>query len=154
MKISKAINLIILMILFIGSPIHAKKKTQKVDKGLETAKNLMIASGSGTLGIQVMKQIINMQKQRLPQVPENFWSGFMKMVSPDQLVNLTAPIYAKHFSVKEMKEMIAFYNSPTGKKLVSKLPVITQESMVLGSQWGQQIARKIIDELKKAGHLK
>jgi uncharacterized protein len=37
------------------------------------------------------------------------------------------PIYAKHFTVGEMRDMIAFYHTPTGAKALRELPKVMGE---------------------------
>ncbi len=55
-----------------------------------------------------------------------------------------------------LREVTGFYRGPTGQKLVEKLPVITQESMLIGQRFGQAVAGelrgRIVDELRKRGH--
>jgi len=58
--------------------------------------------------------------------------------------------------VRAAAAIVAFYRGPTGQKFVQKLPLITQESMVIGQRFGQAIAAelrsRIVDELRKRGH--
>jgi hypothetical protein len=35
--------------------------------------------------------------------------------------------------------MLKFFSTSAGKKLISVQPVIMQESMIIGQQWGQQL---------------
>lgn len=74
----------------------------------------------------------------------------------NELSDLTAAVYANNFSVEELRDIIAFYRTPTGEKFLQKLPVITQQSMALGQRFGQAVASdlqgRIIDELRKRGH--
>ena len=74
----------------------------------------------------------------------------------DEILNQIAAIYARNFTVAELKELAAFYASPTGQKVVQRLPSVTQESMVVGQQWGQavgaELQRRMRDELRKKGH--
>ncbi len=39
------------------------------------------------------------------------------------------PLYDRYFEESELKEILAFYRTPVGKKAVSVLPVIVQEGM-------------------------
>lgn len=39
------------------------------------------------------------------------------------------PIYDKYFSVDELKDLLIFYRSPTGKKYVVSTPLFTQEAL-------------------------
>ena len=50
---------------------------------------------------------------------------FTKKLMDEVMVGL----YAKHFTEGEIKDMISFYETPTGQKLLEKTPVITGEMM-------------------------
>ncbi|MFC4160234.1 DUF2059 domain-containing protein [Chitinimonas lacunae] len=43
-------------------------------------------------------------------------------------------IYGKHFEAKEIRDVTAFYRSPTGQKMLKLTPQITAESMQLTSE--------------------
>ena len=65
-------------------------------------------------------------------------------------------VYARNFTVAEMRQITAFYGQPIGQKLLDKMPVVAQESMAVGQQFGQSIAtelqRLVTEELRKRGH--
>ena len=73
-----------------------------------------------------------------------------------ELIEATATVYVRHFTPAEMRQLTAFYRDPIGQKLLEKLPVITQESLVVGQKFGQAVAGelqgRIVDELRKRGH--
>jgi hypothetical protein len=52
----------------------------------------------------------------------------------DELYRETLPLYARHFSPEEMKQMAAFYRTPTGQKVAQLMPQITLESMQTGQR--------------------
>jgi len=61
-------------------------------------------------------------------------------------------IYSKHFSDEEIKDLIAFYKTPTGKKLIEKQTIISKESMELTMKYMPEFQKKItekIAEIKK-----
>ena len=72
-----------------------------------------------------------------------------------EYMELSARLYAEHFNEAELDELIAFYETPLGQKMIAKFPVLTQESMQLGGLWGQQVAmdayNKLLPKLKKRG---
>jgi hypothetical protein len=74
----------------------------------------------------------------------------------DEMLDRMAPIYAKNFTVAELKDITAFYRSPTGQKLIARLPNISKESFAVGQQFGREIAAElhtsVIEELRKRGH--
>jgi hypothetical protein len=65
-------------------------------------------------------------------------------------------VYARNFTVEEMRQITAFYGQPIGQKLLDKMPIVAQESMAVGQQWGQSIATElqklVTEELRKRGH--
>ncbi len=98
--------------------------------------------------------------QGRPQVAKDF-DAIMPIVIQgamqrlDQLAEMLAVVYARNFTVDEIHDLIAFYKTPTGEKLLERQGVIARESMVAGQQFGQQlvqdIQQQIMDELKKRG---
>lgn len=43
----------------------------------------------------------------------------------------TPTIYARHFTLSELRELVAFYKTPTGAKAIRELPKVTAESYAL-----------------------
>src|SRR5215831_13401773 len=73
-----------------------------------------------------------------------------------KLVDDIAMIYARNFTVDEMRRVTAFYREPVGQKFLDKMPVITQESLSAGQEFGRAIAlelqNRMVEELRKRGH--
>jgi hypothetical protein len=128
-------------------------RAQSTSRPTETQKQkdirkLLRITGSGELGTQVMGQMIGNMKKAMPQVPDKFWADFMKEVHTDELVDLIVPVYDRNLTQGDITELIHFYESPTGKKFVSVLPKITQESMGVGEKWGRDLAMKVMAKLQ------
>lgn len=51
--------------------------------------------------------------------------------------------YARVFTEQELKEIAAFYVSPTGQKLISDGPIVTREVLKAGDIWRQGVARDL-----------
>ncbi len=49
----------------------------------------------------------------------------------DEMRPILAKNYADAFTESELREIIAFYQTPAGQKTLAKLPALTQQSMVL-----------------------
>lgn len=54
-----------------------------------------------------------------------------KAVGWDKLKPDMVALYTRHFSEAEMRELIAFYDSPLGKKVVESMPQLTAQSAQL-----------------------
>ena len=73
-----------------------------------------------------------------------------------EIVALMAQAYASHFTEAELKELVGFYRTPTGKKLVTELPAVLEESFASTRAWGTKTSEEFINtlraEMKKRGH--
>ena len=111
-------------------------------------RRLLELTGSAQLGQQVIKQMMATFKQSSPDVPESFWDEMTKEFDPGTMIDLVVPIYDKHLTHEDIKGLIAFYESPVGRKMTSVLPAIAQESMQAGQQWGMDVARRVQQRLE------
>jgi hypothetical protein len=130
------------VICVLSGAVRAEETQKQKD-----IRKLLKITGSGELGTQVMGQMIGSMKKAMPNVPDKFWGDFMKEVRTEELIDLIVPVYDRNLAQEDIKELIRFYESPTGKKFVSVLPKITQESMVVGEKWGRELAERVIKKL-------
>jgi len=74
----------------------------------------------------------------------------------NELGEATAAVYAANFTAGELRDITAFYRTPTGQTFLQKLPVVTQQSMAIGQRFGQavtsELQNRITEELRKRGH--
>jgi hypothetical protein len=47
----------------------------------------------------------------------------------DDLLDAMIPVYQKHFTKGNIDDLLAFYSTPTGQKVIKELPAITTEAM-------------------------
>ena len=76
----------------------------------------------------------------------------LKDVPLDEILDDMVPIYQKHLTQGDVDAMVAFYSSPTGKKLMQQLPEITEEAMQVSYQHMQKqidAVMKRVDESMK-----
>ena len=133
------------------SPAAAPSATAS-DARAADVRRLHEASGSAKLAGQVMGPMFAQLGKLMPDVPASVWREIEGEMSPDDLVEQLVPIYVRHLSADEVKQLIAFYESPVGRALVAKLPAITQESFQAGTLWGQAAARRVIERLRAKGY--
>ncbi|HEU5018740.1 MAG TPA: DUF2059 domain-containing protein [Pseudolabrys sp.] len=73
-----------------------------------------------------------------------------------ELTTHVATLYATHFTEPELKKLLAFYESPVGKKLLQQQPAIVNASMKYAQDWANKLSEQVIarmrEELKKRGH--
>ena len=134
-------------LIFTGAFAQASEKTARIKK-------LLDLTGSGKLGVQVIQTMITSYKQSIDNVPDKFWDEITKEINADTLVSMIIPIYEKYFTDEEILQMIAFYETPVGKKVIATLPDIMKESMATGEEWGKQVGEKVYLRLKEKGYIK
>jgi uncharacterized protein len=59
-----------------------------------------------------------------------------------------AKIYASHFTEQELKDLVTFYKSPLGQKLLAQEPKAIEASMGFMNQWAQQFADTVNGEFR------
>lgn len=64
-------------------------------------------------------------------------------------VELTVLAYAAHFSAEEIAELLAFYQTPLGQRLIEELPELMVESQAAGMQWGRALGTVAVDRVRK-----
>jgi uncharacterized protein len=102
-----------------------------------------------------IKSITKSVKNLKPEIPDEFLAELETEVSSSSLIDLVdlmVPIYKQHFTEAELDDIIKFYKSTVGQKLAAKTPVITQEAMDVGRQWGMKIGQKIVTRLQEKGY--
>ena len=74
----------------------------------------------------------------------------------NEVLDTTAKIYARHFTEQELKDLLTFYQSPLGKKVIVEEPKALDESMASAGTWADNLSLNVIDsmraEMKKRGH--
>ena len=116
---------------------------------------LLLSGGMATVDTMV-PQIIGMMKQQSPScigghVERSNGKG-QSSFSSDNLVKVYVPIYQKHLTLDDLKKIVAFYESPVGKKLGAVTPAITMEGMTAGQQLGMELVTLIQRELDAHGN--
>lgn len=139
-----------LMLVCISAQAQTNSKTYPA-----TLKKFLEASGSLETFQSAIGTMLNQFKNMYPSAPEEIWTEFQKEFSTtslDDLVSMLAPIYEKHLTENDLKELIKFYESPVGKKLAKESPAIMQESMTAGQSWGMKVAEKVQAKMKEKGY--
>ncbi len=137
---------IFLVSAFLVSTLSfAQTKEQKVEK-------LMEVMGM-TKNVELMfTQMMNHYAETNPTVPTIFWTKIREKINYNDLLEKMVGIYSKYYTSEDIDQLIKFYNTPVGKKSMSILPQIMQESMKAGEEWGVKTAEKVIADLEKEGY--
>lgn len=125
---------------------------QNLTPAQKDIKLLMEMTGSSQLSTQILDQLLPQYKTAFPDVPEDVWNEFRDELNVDDLMTQIIPVYEKHFTHEEIKQLIDFYKTPLGQKTISVLPSVMQESMMIGQKWGMDAAERVMKKLEERGY--
>jgi hypothetical protein len=132
---------------------------------LATAKDVVDATGSTTLFNPLIAGVVEQAKLLLLQQNPNLSKVLTEVADKiradlaprfDELGNEMARLYATSFTEAELKDLLAFYKSPLGKKLLVEQPKIAEASLRFAQNWANALSDEVIakmrEELKKRGN--
>jgi uncharacterized protein len=152
---SKLLSISLFLGLVISIPLSVRAADQPADPQKEKdVRTLLELSGAAKMGQQMFDAVVGQVRKLHPDVPAEFWTEMAKEVDFDGLITQIVPVYANHFTDDEIKELIKFYESPVGRKLVHEQPAMMQESMGIGQKWGYELSVKVTKRMTEKGYLK
>ena len=99
-------------------------------------------------------QIIGGLKKTNGGIPAAVWDEFTGICTEEMKRSLpefeepVIAIYDANFSADEIKQLVAFYQSPVGRKIVVQLPQLMQQSVTMGQSWGQQAGVRAVERIR------
>jgi uncharacterized protein len=136
----------------------ASAERPKIDPAKEAdIRRLLDLMGTKAIAQQVMdamaKNLKPMMVSSLPpgdyrdKLVELFLQKFQAKADTQQLIEMAIPSYDKYFSDDEIKGLIAFYQTPLGRKALEVLPKLGVELQTQGAKWGQDLGRQCMLEV-------
>jgi uncharacterized protein len=151
--------------LVLGASIGTAVAQQPSATAMATAKELITVKGAIALYEPLVPGVIEQAKsvflQSNPTLGKDLNEVALKLraeyaVRSAEVVNDVARLYATRFSEQELKDVLAFYKSPLGRKMMTEEPNILDQSMRNAQAWAdrlsEEIFNKIRTEMKKRGH--
>jgi uncharacterized protein len=114
---------------------------------------LMEVFNAGKMFDQMNAQMAEMMGQQLPCVPASYWQNYINADGVKQLTERVVPIYQRHFTAEDVAELLKFYRSPLGQKVIAQMPQVMSEASLANQQWGRQRAQEMLGQLQKEGKL-
>jgi len=99
--------------------------------------------------------LVSSMKQRgMPEaaaleVKEAFKQWFTTEIKWEDIKPKMVDIYVQQFTEPELKDLYAFYQSPTGQKAIEKLPIVTKQGALIGSEYAQAKQQSLQAKLKE-----
>ncbi|MBV9956060.1 MAG: DUF2059 domain-containing protein [Pseudolabrys sp.] len=142
---------------------HAQNRPSAA--AIETAREILALKGGIDMFATLIPSVIEQNKGILVQqnpmlqkdaneVAEQLRTSYASRNA--EVIREVATLYASHFTEEELKQLLVFYKSPLGKKVVTEEPKAAEQSMGFAQTWAvkfsDEVLTKLRDELKKKGH--
>lgn len=91
-----------------------------------------------TISKDAFKPYIAQFVAMVPAEKQEAFKGELMGTMPE-LYGAMATIYMEEFNHQEIKELLAFYDTPVGKKMAEKSGELSQKGMTAGQAWGMKV---------------
>lgn len=116
---------------------------------IAAAKEILTLKNAAAMYASAVPNIVQQTKEALLQANLNYQKDLNEVAvivaqtlagKEKEIGDGMAQIYANEFTEQELKELVTFYRSPLGQKLLSAEPRAIQFSMSFMNQWAQNFA--------------
>jgi hypothetical protein len=136
----------------------AQAAKPKIDPTKEAdIRALLAVSGTAALASQVMdttgKTIRPMLTNSLPpgdyrdKLIDLFLRKLQSKMDGDRMTDLAVPVYDKYLSDQDVKDLVAFYQTPLGQKTLTVIPKMVAELQEQGRKMGEEAGRQSMMEV-------
>lgn len=80
------------------------------------------------------KAALDKMNAELPQAMDLINGVFADASMLDEMMQETAHLYARYYTVDELRQIATFYKTPVGAKLLATMPQVMNESMQMGQR--------------------
>ena len=131
---------------------------------IAAAKEILTMKNAAAMYANAVPNIVEQTKNALLQANLNYQKDLNEVAvvvvktlagREQEITENWAKIYANEFTEQDLKDLVTFYKSPLGQKLLATEPRAIQFSMSYMNQWAQVFAQTVNDqfraEMKKRG---
>ncbi len=146
---------VVISVFFVFVPLTARAETIYLEDGEEYVYDVSkvdvdpsqftdISEGKVKLIITLMEVTGTRQSMQtnmehiIAQAPEEKRPELEKLFDINDIIGQLVPIYDRHYTENELKEIIGFYRTPAGKKMIEAIPEIMKEAMKTSVEYLQQ----------------
>jgi uncharacterized protein len=144
-------------LVLAGVPAKAQTQAQPSPAAIAAAREILAMKHASAMYSAAVPNIVERTKEQLIESNLNYQKDLneVSVVVAKSLAGREqeigegmAKVYASEFSEQELKDLVTFYKSPLGQKLLSTEPKAIQESMSFMDQWAQQFAQIVNGEFR------
>ena len=148
-RIASALMLVFAVSFAFRPPAVAEDDDAAFDADVRA---LLDVTGAFKMGMQMADGIVGPLARMHPQIPRAFWTEMTKRFKKDVLYDAMIPIYRRHLSHADVKALLTFYQTPSGKRIIETMPAILSESTAAGQVIGRKIVEDMMGEAKRRGY--
>jgi hypothetical protein len=132
---------------------------------INLAKELIVLKGGNVMFEPIVPGVIETAKNVLLQSSPMYAKDLNEIAGQlrkeydpkrDELLTQMARVYAQKFTEAELKELLVFYKSPLGKKMITDEPIVIDQGMSRIQNWASQFSDEMLArmraEMRKRGH--
>lgn len=84
----------------------------------------------------------------LDMIENEAYIAYLEAIKSDHYTQGMYSIFDRHYSLEDLKEMVAFYKTPLGQKWLKTMPLVAEDSAKFSVEWNAKITPKIMDQVK------
>ena len=145
-----------LLIALVAGQAWAADATPSTDRRLELARRYMEASQTDRMIDGMMSSMRPVMEQQFKSLTVEKRSALSKVfedtmheLMDDVMVDML-PLVAETFTEKELEELIAFYEGPTGRAVLEKMPLMMGKMVPIMQKRTPEFQRKIMEGVCEA----
>lgn len=141
----------------LGSLLVGVCSAAEIDKEKrEEIEKLLVVTGAMDMGQQMSAQFVSMlhetmRKGRAPSLAMELMPLEVNAVIAEIMPafkEMTIEIYDRYYTTAEIRDMINFYESQTGKKVIKTMPSLMQETMAVSMKIGERVGPEVVRRIE------
>lgn len=149
----------------MAAPASAQQPPAPTPAAIAVAKELITLKGAANMFNPIVSGVIMQVRGQLMQtnvsIAKDLDEVALKLageLNPRvvEIFDNAARLYAARFTEQELKDVLAFYKTPAGQKVISQEPQVLDQSVRFADEWANKLASEVLDkmrtEMKKKGH--
>lgn len=139
---------LLVSLILIPAALPAQNEAQPDSARLQAARQLMALLADTTM---VPPEIeANLRAVKLDQIAPELFAELLAEVKAQQpiITTFVAQRYAHYLTLEELTGLLAFYQTPLGRRVAAVQLLITRETMELSRQRGQELMARLMGRIQ------
>jgi hypothetical protein len=105
---------------------------------------ILALTSVGNMKQQMLDGMLPFVQQMLPYMPDSVVDDFRHSLEIADFDAALVHTFQAHLSTEDATQIIAFYKTPAGRRMIGVMPLIESEGQQAGSELGQQVMLEVI----------